>query len=814
VLLSRFSKWFTLTPDETDQLQFARLRAKTKRAAKKAKAAEKRKQKLIDLGFLPAEEDPRRAMEEEVTENRMPRGAAGSIDGVSFVLPSPSSLPQGALLGASSLVEESGEESDYDSDSEEGERSLVVLQRHKRIFDTRAGFYVNVSALPLLLREEPCHGATLMTLGVPCMQPFRAEERTVLGDGSVFVRVASRSGSGWLPFRVDGIVMLRAYPATQVVLEREYNAEAGAPPSVAPIQSDSTDSVAVDADDPALHRFRALQALCPEGGLNRDVIELVFPAGSNEFEVDAFIRRYDLDGDGCLSFHEYLGDADDELRLKWRFRSIWGRFAAADLDLNGFLTADEMMPFMPPSTTELERPKWLAKADRHGTHGVLTIADLPLLLHMAQKDERQLISTAAVTMSVFICYIRTAKAIMAMFSIENINGVAYLKKEIGTKAYTQQHFVAISIASIYGFLFIFCVPVSAMYIIFANRASFKTRKVQAAFGFLFEGYRPKMFFWEFLVLLRKVVILGVSLFWEDAFLQSIVALFVLVVSIVVHMACWPYEEHFLNVAELCSLFCLFTLVALAVLLWYIQSPGKTQYVILYELAVTGIIFVMYGALMVVLIARVIYLEVRERSKSIVDKLAATRRIFDWFVSVEEWLYFNVTHATLEKQEDMWSYLREEELDDGDAAKEGGLAETKSEKAKRLLARAMSGRFLVPNALQQLPRSGGGGVDGSASLTEGGGGAGSGEGGDASGSLSLDSELGTTLSHNAVNTTTNPLELAMQARALNAADEGGGGGGGESAMGGSGSGSAMAVGAQQQQAPGEEEEEEEEGRYII
>ena len=434
---------------------------------------------------------------------------------------------------------------------------------------------------------------------------------------------------------------------------------------------------------------------------------------------------------------------------------------------------------------------------------------------MAQKDERQLISTAAVTMSVFICYIRTAKAIMAMFSIENINGVAYLKKEIGTKAYTQQHFVAISIASIYGFLFIFCVPVSAMYIIFANRASFKTRKVQAAFGFLFEGYRPKMFFWEFLVLLRKVVILGVSLFWEDAFLQSIVALFVLVVSIVVHMACWPYEEQFLNVAELCSLFCLFTLVALAVLLWYIQAPGKTQYVILYELAVTGIIFVMYGALMVVLIARVIYLEVRERSKSIVDKLAATRRIFDWFVSVEEWLYFNVTHETLEKQEDMWSYLREEEqLDDDDAAKEGGLAETKSEKAKRLLARALSGKFLVPNALQQLLRSGGGGgVDGSASLTESGSGAGSGEGGDASGSLSLDSELGTTLSHNAVNTTTNPLELAMQARALTAAGEGGGGGGGESAMGGSGSGSAMAVGAQQQQAPGEDDEEEE-GSYII
>tara|TARA_B110000977_G_C10818704_1_gene393290 strand:- start:222 stop:557 length:336 start_codon:yes stop_codon:yes gene_type:complete len=85
------------------------------------------------------------------------------------------------------------------------------------------------------------------------------------------------------------------------------------------------------------------------------------------------------------------------------------------------------MPFMPASTTELERPKWLAIADRHGAHDVLTIADLPALLRMAQKDERQTIATASITMAIFICYIRTSKSIMAMFSTESINGVAYLK---------------------------------------------------------------------------------------------------------------------------------------------------------------------------------------------------------------------------------------------------------------------------------------------------------------------------------------------------------------------------------------------------
>ena len=104
-----------------------------------------------------------------------------------------------------------------------------------------------------------------------------------------------------------------------------------------------------------------------------------------------------------------------------------------------------------------------------------------------------------------------------------------------------------------------------------------------------------------------------------AFLQSVVALFTLVVSIIVHMACWPYEEMFLNIAELCSLVCLFTLVGLALLLWYVQAPGRTKYVVLYESAVTFIIFSQYAVLFAVLLGRVVYLELREKSNNIIQK---------------------------------------------------------------------------------------------------------------------------------------------------------------------------------------------------
>ena len=237
----------------------------------------------------------------------------------------------------------------------------------------------------------------------------------------------------------------------------------------------------------------------------------------------------------------------------------------------------------------------------------------------------------------------------------------------------------------YGFVFIICIPIGAMYIIFINRSRFTTRKVQAAFGFLFEGYRPKMFFWEFVVMLRKVVVLGVALFWEDAFLQSITALFVLVVSIIIHMACWPYEELFLNVAELCSLLCLFTLVAFAVLLWYVQQPGKTDHLLAYELIVSTIIFLAYGGLLVALFFRIIYLEIRERSKVLVEKIPGLLPLFQWFVKSEEWLHFNLTKQELQGQDEMWGFLRKVRIV-GEVAASDGINETKGEKAKRLLGR--------------------------------------------------------------------------------------------------------------------------------
>jgi hypothetical protein len=146
-------------------------------------------------------------------------------------------------------------------------------------------------------------------------------------EGSVFIRVAWKGGARWLSLRDErGEILVRPIAAAQVITSFEYDENAVAPTAVPETIVGGGEDAVYDEDGAALHRFRALEALCPESGITRDVIDLIFPAATNEFEVNAFMRRYDLDGDGRLTFREYQ-EADDEVRKKWRFKSIWGQFA-------------------------------------------------------------------------------------------------------------------------------------------------------------------------------------------------------------------------------------------------------------------------------------------------------------------------------------------------------------------------------------------------------------------------------------------------------------------------------------------------------
>ena len=76
-------------------------------------------------------------------------------------------------------------------------------------------------------------------------------------------------------------------------------------------------------------------------------------------------------------------------------------------------------------------------------------------------------------------------------------------------------------------------------------------RVKSIFGFLFNGYRYSTYYWEIIILYRKVFLVFVLVFLSlvSIEVQALVALLIMTVSLVFHMKNAPFETRNLNKLE-------------------------------------------------------------------------------------------------------------------------------------------------------------------------------------------------------------------------------------------------------------------------
>ena len=71
------------------------------------------------------------------------------------------------------------------------------------------------------------------------------------------------------------------------------------------------------------------------------------------------------------------------------------------------------------------------------------------------------------------------------------------------------------------------------------------------FGFLLKGYKPHLFYWEFVIIYRKIVIVLISVFLSTVSnaVQGLAAFLVLIVAYHIHSVYRPFEIEKLNRLE-------------------------------------------------------------------------------------------------------------------------------------------------------------------------------------------------------------------------------------------------------------------------
>ena len=130
-----------------------------------------------------------------------------------------------------------------------------------RRFDVRYGFFESISEHALYVLEEPQGRNQIPLFGIRPGEVVRAEE---VHDANI--RIIGVWGSGWLPLHgVDARPQLVELAASEVLLTADFAARDLPPTTYSREAVPGLDNV--DHVDDAGHRFRTIEALCPQRGI-------------------------------------------------------------------------------------------------------------------------------------------------------------------------------------------------------------------------------------------------------------------------------------------------------------------------------------------------------------------------------------------------------------------------------------------------------------------------------------------------------------------------------------------------------------------
>ena len=511
-------------------------------------------------------------------------------------------------------------------------------------------FYQVVSEVPIALRSAQSHSAAKLPWVVRHGDVVRAERIEQLpGDsGARFLHLSGPWGEGWVPDSLaDGTALL-------LEVDRREMTD----PAAAVVERHHRDELR--------HCFATICAMTPETTsaaasdcVARASIEYVLPAKMNSAKQDAFFASYDADGDGSIDFAEFVA-MYPALRKVWRFESAWAEFQHLDESGDGTLEKAELRALVPQGSSEAELGDWMRRFDK-GSKGYLTLSDFVAIDGAVRRDMLMLSVGTAFVLTTYFVYSRVTKAILSVFSMEKIEGDLYLKLEVGTPAMNLKHIAMMVLSSIYLLIFSAGVPLVGLLCMFYMRHQHGERRFATMAGFLMDGYRDEVaWFWEFVVLLRKLVILGVSLFIWEPFLQSFAAVVVLVVALSVQLYVQPFQLTALNLLEIASLTSLLAIQLTGVLMWYKQLPENSDNVALYRAGATVLLFAVNGAVIASFVAVTLWYYIKQKSKAIVQWLPCTLPLFEAVVHAEEELRWpNGTDLLISERHDIredWSYF--------------------------------------------------------------------------------------------------------------------------------------------------------------
>jgi hypothetical protein len=136
--------------------------------------------------------------------------------------------------------------------------------------------------------------------------------------------------------------------------------------------------------------------------------------------------------------------------------------------------------------------------------------------------------------------------------LELAPGKYFMIDEMSIQCWTRRH-LTFTIAVALPSLLVWCigVPIILAVVLTKNRSRLDEITEKLKYGFLYKGFKNKHFYWEFVIMLKKILIVSVSVFLKNVSIpvQALVAFIIIVSSYVLQVKYEPYGISHMNVVE-------------------------------------------------------------------------------------------------------------------------------------------------------------------------------------------------------------------------------------------------------------------------
>ena len=162
----------------------------------------------------------------------------------------------------------------------------------------------------------------------------------------------------------------------------------------------------------------------------------------------------------------------------------------------------------------------------------------------AYYSDRVIITVVCI---LFLLYPTMVKQSLAALACEPVGTIYYLAVDLQEVCYETRHFwfvLAVSVPQIA--LYTVGLPMAATLILMKNRANLGNRRVQFRYGILFNGYRPRLYWWELTIAIRKVALVLIAGIYGTRLgpdFQVTVALLLIMLFTASHLVFAPFAEE-------------------------------------------------------------------------------------------------------------------------------------------------------------------------------------------------------------------------------------------------------------------------------